>query len=65
MGYNEFVSNSTKLDSNDNRIMIITGPNMSGKSTYMRQVALIVLLAQIGCFVPADRASIGIVMNFY
>ncbi len=65
MGYNEFVSNSTKLDSNDNRIMIITGPNMSGKSTYMRQVALIVLLAQIGCFVPADRASIGIVDRIF
>mgnify|MGYP002408965539 CR=1 FL=1 len=65
MSYNEFVSNNTKLDSNDNRIMIITGPNMSGKSTYMRQVALIVLLAQIGCFVPADGASIGIVDRIF
>ncbi|MFR1833165.1 MAG: DNA mismatch repair protein MutS [Lachnospiraceae bacterium] len=55
-----FVSNDTCLDNNKNRISIITGPNMAGKSTYMRQVALIVLMAQIGCFVPADDANIGI-----
>lgn len=55
-----FVSNDTCLDNNKNRISIITGPNMAGKSTYMRQVALIVLMAQIGCYVPADDANIGI-----
>lgn len=55
-----FVANDVLLDNNSNRIAIITGPNMAGKSTYMRQVALITLMAQIGSFVPADRASIGI-----
>lgn len=55
-----FVSNDTILDCKDNQIAIITGPNMSGKSTYMRQVALIVLLAHIGCFVPAKKACIPI-----
>ncbi len=55
-----FVSNDTCLDNGKNRISIITGPNMAGKSTYMRQVALIVLMAQIGSFVPADEANIGI-----
>lgn len=55
-----FVSNDTYLDNHKNRISIITGPNMAGKSTYMRQTALIVLLAQIGSFVPADQANIGI-----
>lgn len=55
-----FVANDTVLDNNKNRISIITGPNMAGKSTYMRQTALIVLMAQIGCFVPADEADIGV-----
>ncbi|MCI5654087.1 MAG: DNA mismatch repair protein MutS [Lachnospiraceae bacterium] len=55
-----FVANDTVLDNNKNRISIITGPNMAGKSTYMRQTALIVLMAQIGSFVPADEADIGV-----
>ena len=55
-----FVSNDTYLDSGKNRISIITGPNMAGKSTYMRQTALITLMAQIGSFVPADEANIGL-----
>lgn len=56
-----FVPNDTVLDTADNRCMIITGPNMAGKSTYMRQIAIIVLMAQIGSFVPARSADIGIV----
>ena len=56
-----FVPNDTELDNADHQIAVITGPNMAGKSTYMRQVALIVLMAQIGCFVPAASASIGVV----
>jgi len=55
-----FVPNHTRLDLSENRFLIITGPNMSGKSTYMRQVALITLMAQIGSFVPAASASIGL-----
>lgn len=55
-----FVSNDTYLDNGKNRISIITGPNMAGKSTYMRQTALITLMAQIGSFVPADEANIGL-----
>ena len=60
-----FVPNDTHLDDNENRLMIITGPNMAGKSTYMRQVALIVLMAQIGSFVPAQNAKIGIVDRIF
>ena len=56
-----FVTNDTLLDSGDNRCAIITGPNMAGKSTYMRQVAIITLMAQIGSFVPAVSAEIGVV----
>lgn len=56
-----FVPNDTLLDCNNNRTAIITGPNMAGKSTYMRQCALIVIMAQSGCFVPAKKASVGIV----
>ncbi|MGN0298606.1 MAG: DNA mismatch repair protein MutS [Lachnospiraceae bacterium] len=55
-----FVANDVYLDNGANRVAIITGPNMAGKSTYMRQVALITLMAQIGSFVPADKANIGI-----
>jgi len=55
-----FIPNDTCLDNGANRISIITGPNMAGKSTYMRQTALIVLMAQVGSFVPADKAKIGI-----
>ena len=56
-----FVPNDTTLDETENRMLIITGPNMAGKSTYMRQVALIVLMAQMGSFVPARSAKIGLV----
>ena len=55
-----FIPNDTLLDEGDNRIAIITGPNMAGKSTYMRQVALIAIMAQIGSFVPASSAHIGV-----
>ena len=62
---NNFVPNDTYLDQNSNRLAIITGPNMAGKSTYMRQVALITLMAQIGSFVPASSAKIGIVDKIF
>lgn len=60
-----FVPNDTDMDCNDKRVMLITGPNMSGKSTYMRQNAIIILMAQIGCFVPAKEAHIGIVDKLF
>ncbi len=60
-GQGEFVANDLDLDGKDRRAMVLTGPNMSGKSTYMRQTAIVVLLAQIGSFVPAESALVGIV----
>ncbi len=60
-----FVPNDTLLNQADNRLALITGPNMAGKSTYMRQVAVITLMAQIGCFVPAKSAHIGIVDKIF
>ena len=61
----EFIPNDTYLDKNLNRLSIITGPNMAGKSTYMRQVALIALMAQVGSFVPASSATIGVVDKIF
>lgn len=60
-----FVANDTRLNSDDTRLIILTGPNMAGKSTFIRQVALIVLMAQCGLFVPADEAVIGIVDRIF
>jgi len=60
-----FIPNDTDMDVNANRLSVITGPNMSGKSTYMRQVALIVLMAQIGSFVPAEEARVGTVDRIF
>jgi DNA mismatch repair protein MutS len=61
----EFVANDAHLDARDRQILLITGPNMAGKSTYMRQVALITIMAQIGSFVPADQAEIAIVDRIF
>ena len=61
----KYIANDSLLDTDDNQILILTGPNMSGKSSYLRQVGLIVLLAQIGCFVPARSAKIGIVDKIF
>ena len=61
----KFIPNDALIDTGSKNILIITGPNMAGKSTYMRQVALIVLLAQVGCFVPAADAKIGIVDRIF
>ncbi|MGB3964251.1 MAG: DNA mismatch repair protein MutS, partial [Tepidanaerobacteraceae bacterium] len=60
-----FIPNDTHINCSDNLISIITGPNMAGKSTYLRQVALIVIMAQIGCFIPAKKAQIGIVDRIF
>lgn len=61
IGAGMFVSNDTKINTTDRSMLIITGPNMAGKSTYMRQTAIIVLMGQIGCFVPAESCHIGVV----
>lgn len=61
IGYNEFIANDTLLDTKENMIMMITGPNMAGKSTYMRQAAVIAVMAQAGSFIPAKRARIGLI----
>ena len=61
----KYIANDTKINTNENQILILTGPNMSGKSSYLRQVGLIVLLAQIGCFVPAKSADIGLVDKIF
>jgi len=65
LGTGVFVENDTYLDRDNNRLSIITGPNMAGKSTYMRQVALITLMAQVGSFVPAEVAKIGVVDKIF
>lgn len=65
MGKGGFVPNDTRLDAEQNQIILITGPNMAGKSTYIRQVALIVLMAQVGSFVPAKSARIGLVDRIF
>ncbi len=66
MGLSErFVPNDTQMDTQQHQLLIITGPNMAGKSTYLRQVALIILMAQMGCFVPAREARIGVVDRIF
>jgi DNA mismatch repair protein MutS len=61
----EFIANDTRLDTDSDQVLILTGPNMAGKSTFLRQVALIVLMAQIGSFVPADSAEVGLVDRIF
>lgn len=65
MGEGEFVPNDIKLDCGENQLMLLTGPNMAGKSTYIRQAAILVLMAQTGCFIPAKSAVIGIVDRIF
>ena len=65
LGSNIFVPNDTMLDASDNRIIVITGPNMAGKSTYLRQNALFAIMAQTGCFLPATKAKIGIIDRIF
>lgn len=65
IGEEKFVPNDTALDPDTNRFMLITGPNMAGKSTYIRQVALIALMAQIGSYVPAESAEIGLIDRIF
>jgi DNA mismatch repair protein MutS len=66
MGLSErFVPNDTQMNTQGHQLLIITGPNMAGKSTYLRQVALIILMAQMGCFVPASEATIGMVDRIF
>jgi len=66
MGFSErFVPNDTQMNNQEGQILIITGPNMAGKSTYLRQVALIILMAQMGCFVPVQEARIGVVDRIF
>jgi len=65
LGEGEFIENDTILDNDENQLLIITGPNMAGKSTYIRQVALICLMAQIGSFVPAKKVRIGVVDRIF
>jgi DNA mismatch repair protein MutS len=60
-----FVPNDTEMNTQEQQLLIITGPNMAGKSTYLRQVALIILMAQMGCFVPASEAKIGVVDRIF
>ncbi|MGL4800589.1 MAG: DNA mismatch repair protein MutS [Cellulosilyticaceae bacterium] len=65
MGSHQFIGNDVRLDTGENQINLITGPNMAGKSTYMRQVALLVLMAQMGSFIPAESAHIGVVDRIF
>ena len=65
MGDQNFIANDVHLDQQEEQIMLLTGPNMAGKSTYMRQVALIVLMAQMGSFIPAESATIGVVDRIF
>ncbi|MCH5586398.1 DNA mismatch repair protein MutS [Shimazuella sp. AN120528] len=63
--YETYVANDIHLDSDTRQVLMITGPNMAGKSTYMRQVALIAIMAQIGCFVPAEKAEVGLIDRIF
>ncbi len=65
IGRNGFIPNDAYIDNEERRLVIVTGPNMSGKSTYLRQIAIIVLMAQMGSFVPADQATIGVVDRIF